>query len=100
MIDKEKIRDSIERMPDDASFDDALYRLRVLQKIELGLKDIEAGRVYDFDEVFDELLDEHTSDADSERRSEGRSARNKGVNRKRRPKNGAGIRQKAKRSGG
>jgi hypothetical protein len=100
MIDKEKIRDSIERMPDDASFDDALYRLRVLQKIELGLKDIEADRVFDFDEVFDELLDEHTSDADSERRGEGRSARNNGVHRKRRPKNGAGIRQKAKSSGG
>jgi predicted transcriptional regulator len=58
MIDKKKITDSIRRMPADASFDDALYRLRVLQKIELGLKDIEAGRVYDSDEVFDELLNE------------------------------------------
>jgi hypothetical protein len=55
MTNKQRILHMVERWPDDISFDKALYHMLVLKKIDAGLKDIEAGRTRDFDEVFDEL---------------------------------------------
>ena len=55
MTNKQTILQMVERWPDDISYDKAIYHLYVLKKIDAGLKDIEAGRTRDFDEVFDEL---------------------------------------------
>jgi len=55
MTNKQRILQMVQRWPEDISFDEALYRVYVLKKIDAGLKDVEAGRVFDHDEVFDEL---------------------------------------------
>jgi predicted transcriptional regulator len=41
----------VEQLPDDASWEDLIYRLYVRQSIEAGLRDGEAGRVESVDEV-------------------------------------------------
>ena len=46
----------IERLPDQASWDDIMYELYVKQKIEEGLADVEAGRTIPHDEIKAELL--------------------------------------------
>lgn len=38
-------------LPEDASWDDLMYRIYVRQRIEAGLRDVEAGRVVDVKEV-------------------------------------------------
>jgi predicted transcriptional regulator len=59
---KAKMVDVIQRMPETATIEDAIYRLNVLKAVAEGLQDIEEGRIYDHDEVFDELLkDDHSS---------------------------------------
>src|SRR5438309_7283032 len=55
MTNKERILRMVERWPDDISFEQALYHMHVLQKIDAGLKDAAAGRVVNHDELFDEL---------------------------------------------
>ena len=44
-IAKEEVRRMLDQIPDDASFEDIQYHIYVCQKIELGLRDIEEGRV-------------------------------------------------------
>ena len=41
----------IHRLPDDASLEDIQYHLYVLQKVQHGLKDGEAGRVVSQEEM-------------------------------------------------
>lgn len=41
----------IRELPDDATWDDLMYRIYVRQKIEDGLADVEAGRVVSQEEV-------------------------------------------------
>jgi predicted transcriptional regulator len=53
---KRKMLDVIQRMPKDATIDDAIERLSLLKAVAAGLREIEEGKVYDHDEVFDELL--------------------------------------------
>ena len=48
---KQEVSDLLKRLPDDCSLEDVQYHLYVLQKIERGLKDAEAGRVYTQEEV-------------------------------------------------
>ena len=48
---KQTVLDMIQRLPEDASLEDIQYHLFVLQKIERGLDDAEAGRVIPQDEV-------------------------------------------------
>jgi predicted transcriptional regulator len=48
---KQAALEMIERLPDDASLEDIQYHLYVLQKIEQGLDDLEAGRVVPQEEV-------------------------------------------------
>ena len=55
MTNKQRILQMVKRWPDDISYEKAIYHMSVLQAIDEGLKDIEAGRTRDFDEVFDEL---------------------------------------------
>lgn len=40
---KQAALDLIQRLPDDASFEDIQYEVYVLQKIEAGLREVEAG---------------------------------------------------------
>ncbi len=40
---KQATLDLIQRLPDDASFEDIQYEVYVLQKIEAGLREVEAG---------------------------------------------------------
>jgi predicted transcriptional regulator len=53
---KKKIVDVTQRMPEDATIDDAINRLRLLKAVAEGLQDVEQGRVHDHDQVFSELL--------------------------------------------
>ncbi|MDE0025153.1 MAG: hypothetical protein OXP69_12145 [Spirochaetaceae bacterium] len=54
---KEAARDVIERLRDDASWDDLMYELYVKQKIEQGIADIEAQRVIPHERIRAELLE-------------------------------------------
>ena len=53
---KEAAREVIERLRDDATWDDLMYELSVKQKIEQGIADVEAQRVVPHDRVKTELL--------------------------------------------
>lgn len=48
---KEEARRLIEKLPDDATWDDLMHEIYVRQAIEAGLADMEAGRVKDVDQV-------------------------------------------------
>jgi predicted transcriptional regulator len=41
----------LEDLPDDASLEDIQYHIVVCEKLERGLRDVEAGRVVDQDEA-------------------------------------------------
>jgi predicted transcriptional regulator len=42
---KPEAHNMIDRLPDDASWDDLMYQIYVRQAIEAGLRDADAGRV-------------------------------------------------------
>ncbi len=48
---KEEVRQILERLPDDSTFEDIQYHIYVREKVEQGLKKFEEGRVLDQDEV-------------------------------------------------
>ena len=48
---KQAVLEMVHRLPEDASFEDIQYHLFVLQKIERGLADAEAGRVVPQEEM-------------------------------------------------
>jgi predicted transcriptional regulator len=52
---KQAVLEMIHRLPEDASLEDIQYHLFVLQKVERGLNDAEAGRVVPQDEVEERL---------------------------------------------
>ena len=52
---KQRVRDILERLPDDCTIEDVLYHLYVVQKIERGLADADAGRVIPQEQVLEEL---------------------------------------------
>ena len=53
---KESARDVIERLRDDATWDDLMYELYVKQRIDRGIADVEAQRVIPHERVRAELL--------------------------------------------
>lgn len=53
---KQIVHDIAEHLPDEASFDDAMYALYVRQKLEEGLRDLDEGRTYTQEEVEQRLL--------------------------------------------
>jgi predicted transcriptional regulator len=55
MTTKEKVRELLDRLPDDCSLDDVLYHLYVVQTIDRGLADVEAGRTVPHEEVAEGL---------------------------------------------
>ena len=42
---KQKVRELLNRLPDDCSVEDVLYHLYVIQKVDAGMADAEAGRL-------------------------------------------------------
>jgi predicted transcriptional regulator len=48
---KEEARQLVERLPDDATWEDLQYEIYVRQAIEAGLKDSRAGRTIPLDEA-------------------------------------------------
>ncbi|MCA9160614.1 MAG: hypothetical protein KDA72_19920 [Planctomycetales bacterium] len=48
---KSAAKETLESLPDDATWDDVIYRMYVRQKIEAGLADAEAGNLISTDEV-------------------------------------------------
>lgn len=55
---KEQARQVVEQLPDDATFDDLVYRVYVRQKIEAGLQACEEGRLTSHEEVLRRYFDE------------------------------------------
>lgn len=55
MTTKERVQDVLDRLPDDCTLDDVLYHLYVLQAIDRGLADADAGRTIPHEQVVEEL---------------------------------------------
>ena len=55
---KEQAREIVEQLPEQADWDDLMYRIYVRQKIAAGSKDIEQGRTVSHEEVRRRLLAE------------------------------------------
>jgi predicted transcriptional regulator len=102
MTNKQRILQMVERWPEDISFDEAIYHVYVLKKIDAGLKDIEAGRWIDHDELFDELerlCDEEENQAAMAAASRSRPETAPKVDHEgRRAKNGKGVRKAPKKA--
>jgi len=52
---KETVKALLDRLPDDCSLDDVLYHLYVIQAVEQGRADAEAGRTLSQEEVAETL---------------------------------------------
>ncbi len=52
---KQKVRELLDRLPDDCSVEDVLYHLYVIQKVDAGIADAEAGRLIPHDVVVQEM---------------------------------------------
>lgn len=55
MTTKDTVRALLDRLPDDCSLDDVLYHLYVVQAIDRGLADSEAGRLVSHEQVTIEM---------------------------------------------
>ena len=53
---KQIVHDIADHLPEQATFDDAMYALYVRQKLEEGLRDLDEGRTYTQEEVEQQLL--------------------------------------------
>lgn len=53
---KQIMCDTVNTLPEQATFDDAIYALYVRQKLEEGLRDLNEGRTYTQEEVELRLL--------------------------------------------
>jgi predicted transcriptional regulator len=52
---KQEAIEAIERLPDSAPLDEIVYRLYVLNKVQQGLKDIDAGQTVSSEELAREI---------------------------------------------
>ncbi len=52
---KQTVRELLDRLPDDSSLDDILYHLYVVQAVNRGLADADAGRTISHEEVEERL---------------------------------------------
>ncbi len=55
MLTKEKIKKTIDLLPDNITIDELINRIILLDKIEQGLDDVEKGNVYTTEEVENKL---------------------------------------------
>ena len=54
---KAHAREAIDRLPDDATWDDVMYELYVRESVDAGLADVAAGRTVPHDQVRARLRD-------------------------------------------
>jgi len=96
MTRKEQIRRTLEKQPDDVTFDQMIYLLSLMKNIEIGVEQADRGDVMDHDEFFEQLLNEDANETSrlEQPRANGPSG-NSGIHRKRRPKGGDTIHQTA-----
>lgn len=52
---KDRVRELLDKLPDDCSLEDVLYHLYVIQKVEAGLADVDAGSLIPQEQVAEEL---------------------------------------------
>jgi predicted transcriptional regulator len=52
---KESLLEIVQKLPNECTWDDAMYQIYVRQKIEAGLKDADEGQLVDHDAVFEEF---------------------------------------------
>ena len=52
---KDTVRELLDKLPDDCTLEDVLYHLYVIQAIDRGLEDAEAGRTVSNEEVVEGL---------------------------------------------
>ena len=55
MLTKEKVKKTIDRLPESFTVDQVVEELVVLDKIEKGLKEVEEGKLYTTKQVKDQL---------------------------------------------
>ncbi len=55
MTTKERVQEVLDRLPDDCSLDEVLYHLYVLQAVDRGLTESEAGKAIPHEQVAHEL---------------------------------------------
>lgn len=55
MLTKERVKNTIERLPEQFTIDEIIEELIVIDKIEQGLKDVEEGNVHTTEEVRQKL---------------------------------------------
>ncbi len=48
---KEEALEAIQQLPDNVNFEEIVYRLHVISKVNQGIKDVEAGRVISHEEL-------------------------------------------------
>lgn len=53
---KQKAIDLINKLPDDYSIEEIIAELHFKHQVELGLKDVEEGRIYTHDQVKDMVM--------------------------------------------
>lgn len=58
---KQIVHEIADRLPDQATFDDAMYALYIRQKLENGLRDLDKSRTYTQEEVEQRLLGKPTA---------------------------------------
>jgi predicted transcriptional regulator len=51
---KQLARDTIEALPEDATLEDIVHRLYVLERVEAGVRDVEAGDTLSHEQVQEE----------------------------------------------
>lgn len=54
---KDTVREILDRLPEDCSLDDVIYQLHVVQSVQRGLADVEAGKMIPHDAAMKELRD-------------------------------------------
>jgi hypothetical protein len=52
---KDTVRALLDRLPDDCTLDDVLYHLYVVQTVERGVADVDAGRTQTHEQVAEKL---------------------------------------------
>lgn len=61
---KAALAEMIDHLPDDCTWDDAMYQLYVRQKINDGMRAADEGRLIDHDEVFAEFKADDAASVD------------------------------------
>jgi len=96
---KQNVLRFVASLPDDVTYARIRYHVDVMQAIEEGVADAEAGRVIGHDELFDEILAKYEEGKDRvDGSGKGRSRKHSRVHRKKSPAKVNGVHPKTKAS--